>query len=111
MESRDKDVEELRTEVSCQSDRYDDLWLIHGTLLEEAHQLHSEVITLISGVRVEGTRVRLGVKNWSPEGPSSWPGGLGRQSGRSSDRAESSDSWHGRTQRGLTDWASGQRRE
>jgi len=46
LEGRDKDVEELRTEVSRQSDHYDDLWLVHGTLLEEAQKLCSKVITL-----------------------------------------------------------------
>ena len=35
LESRDKDVEKLRTEVLRQSDCYDDLWLVHGMLLEE----------------------------------------------------------------------------
>ena len=63
MERCDKDVEELRTEVSRQSDRYDDLWFIHGALLEEAQKLCSKVIALRSGVRVEGVRVRLGVEN------------------------------------------------
>ena len=60
------DVEELRTEVSLQSDRYDNLWLAHGTLLEEAHKLHFEVIALRLGVRVEGVGVGLGSGIRSP---------------------------------------------
>ena len=36
LEGRDKDVKELRIEVSFQSDHYDDLWLVHRALLEEA---------------------------------------------------------------------------
>jgi len=60
------DVEELRTEVSRQSDRYDNLWLAHGTLLEEAQKLHFEVIALRLGVRVEGVGVGLGSGIGSP---------------------------------------------
>jgi len=52
LEGRDKVVEELRTEVSRQSDRYDDLWLVHEVLLKEARKLHSEVIALRSVIRV-----------------------------------------------------------
>jgi len=39
--------------------------------LEEPRKLRSKVIHLRLGVRVEGTRVLLGVENRSPEGPSS----------------------------------------
>jgi len=53
LESRDKDVEELRAEVSCQSDCYNDLSLVHETSLEEAQKLRSDVIALRSGIRVE----------------------------------------------------------
>ena len=68
MEGRDKDVEEFRTEVSRQLDRYD-LWLVHRALLEEAQKLRSEVIALRSGVRVKGVGAWLRVENWSLEGP------------------------------------------
>ena len=107
MEGRDKDVDKLRTEVSRQLDRYDDLWLVHDTLLEEAQKLRFEVITLRSSVRVEGVGVRLGVENQSPKGHSF---GSGHQSWRSSDPAESSGSWHERAWGGLTDRGSGRRR-
>ena len=53
LESRDKDVEEFRAEILCQLERYNNLWLVHGTLLEDAHLLRSEAITLRSGIRVE----------------------------------------------------------
>jgi len=43
-------MEEMRTEVSHQSNCYDDLWLVYGILLEEAQKLHFEVIALRSGV-------------------------------------------------------------
>jgi len=54
---------------------YNDFWLVHETLLEEAQKLRSEVITFRSGVQVESARRRLGVENRSPEGPSSRPEG------------------------------------
>ena len=96
LESRDKDVEGLRTEVSRQSGRYDDLWLAHGILLEEARKLCSEVIALRSGVRVEDVGVRPRVRNRSPEHPSFQHGGSSHQSGASSDRNEIFGSWHER---------------
>ena len=52
LESRDKDVEGLRAKISCQSDRYNDIWLVNGMLLEEVQKLRFEVITLRSVVRV-----------------------------------------------------------
>jgi len=66
LESHDMDVEELRTEVSQQLNLYDNLWLAHRMLLEEAQKLCSEVITLRSGIRVEDVGARLGVRNRSP---------------------------------------------
>jgi len=54
LEGCDKDVEKFRTEVSRQSDHFDNLWFVHGKLMEEAQKLRSEVIPLRSGVRVEG---------------------------------------------------------
>ena len=95
-------MEELRAKVSRQSDRYNDLWLIHEAMLEEAQKLRSEVITLRSVVRIGGNRGRLRVENKSPKGPVSRPGVSGRQFGRSSDRAEGSGSWHERALRGWT---------
>ena len=62
-------MEELKTEVLRQSDHYDNLWLAHGMLLEEAQKLRSEVIALRSGVRVKGVGAWLRVENWSLEGP------------------------------------------
>ena len=62
-------MKELRTEVSCQSDRFDNLWPIHGALLEEAQKLRSEVIALRSSVRVGGAGVRNGDEDRSPKGP------------------------------------------
>ena len=59
-------MEELRTEVSHQSDRYDDLWHVHGVLLEEAQKLHFEVIALRLGILVEGVGVGLGSGIGSP---------------------------------------------
>ena len=91
-ELRAKDVEELRTEVSHKLDRYDDLWLVHGALLEKAHKLRSEIIALRSGIRVECVGVQLGVENRSPKGPSFRFNGSGRQFGRLYDHAESSGS-------------------
>ena len=35
LKSRDKNEEELRAEISRQSDRYNDLWSAHRTSLEE----------------------------------------------------------------------------
>ena len=89
LESRDKDVEELSTEISRHLDRYDDLWFVHETLLEE---LRSEIIALRSGVLVERAGGWLRGKNRNPEGPSSWPGGSGRQTERSTNHVESSGS-------------------
>ena len=71
--------------------------------MEEAQKLHSEVISLRSGVRVKGVRARLRVRNQIHEGPSSRHGGPGHQFGSSSDCAESSDSWHKRARRGWTE--------
>ena len=65
LESHDKDVEELRTEVSRQSDRYNDFWLVHETSLEEAQKLRSEVIAFKSTVQVESTRGWLGARTRS----------------------------------------------
>jgi len=53
LESLDKDVEELRAELSRQSNRYNDLWHVHGTSLEEVQKLRSEIITLKYDVQVE----------------------------------------------------------
>ena len=51
LESHDKDVEELRTEILCQSDLYNNLCLVHETLLEKAQKLLSKVIALRSGIQ------------------------------------------------------------
>jgi len=88
LKSRDKDVEELRAEALRQSDRYNELWSTHGTLLKEVQMSCSQVIALRSGVRVESTRGWLGGANRDPEGPSSQPRGSGRQPGRSTDHVE-----------------------
>ena len=74
LESRDKNVEELRDKISRQLDHYNDLWLVHGMSLEEAQKLHSEVITLRSGVRVESTGGWLGVKTRNPRVLAHGPG-------------------------------------
>ena len=63
-------MEDLRTKVSRQLDRYDNFWLVHGALLEEAQKLLFEVIALRLGIRVDGAELWLGVENQSPEGPS-----------------------------------------
>ena len=68
LEGRDKHVEDLRNEVSLQSDRYDRL--IHVALLEETQKLCSEVTALRSGVRVEGVGAWPRVESRSPEKPS-----------------------------------------
>jgi len=60
LESHDNDMEELRIEISCQSDRYDDIWLVHETLLEETQKLRSEVIALRSGPSREHRRMARG---------------------------------------------------
>ena len=60
LENRDKAVEELRIEISCQSDRYDDIWLVHETLLEETQKLRYEVIALSSGPSREHWRMARG---------------------------------------------------
>jgi len=70
LKSRDKDVEELRAEISRQSDRYNNLWLVHGTLLEEVQTLRSEIIALRSGLQVESIGGWLKGENRNPEGPS-----------------------------------------
>ena len=110
LESRDKDVEELRSEVSCQSDHYDDLWLAHRISLKEAQKLSSEVIALRSGVQVESTRGWLGARTGTPRVQSPRPGGSGCQPRGSIDRVESSESWHERSQRWSMDRGSGCRR-
>ena len=66
LKSRDKVMEELRIEVSRQSDRYDNLWLVHEALLEEAHKLHSEVIALRLIVRVGGAGDGSGSRTRAP---------------------------------------------
>ena len=45
-------MEELRADVSHQSDHYDDLWLVHEALLGEAQKVPSKVIALRSVIRV-----------------------------------------------------------
>lgn len=60
LESRDKDVEELRIEVSRQSDHYDDLCLVYEILLEKAQKLRSDIITLRSSVRRDRWRMARG---------------------------------------------------
>jgi len=64
LESRDKNVEGLRIEVLHQSGSYDDLWLAHGTLLEEAQKLHFEIIALnrVSVYRVLRHVLGLGIE-------------------------------------------------
>ena len=74
LESRDKNMEELRAEISRQLHRYNDLWCVHGTSLE-VQTLRSEVIALRYGVQVESAGRWLGGENRNPEGPLSWPGG------------------------------------
>ena len=74
MESHDKDVEELRIEVSHHPDCYNDLWLVHETSLEEVQKLRPKVIALRSGIRVDSAGEWLGGENRNPEGPSSRPG-------------------------------------
>ena len=71
LKNRDKNVKELRTEVSRQSDRYNDLWLVHGTSLEEVQNLSSEVIALRSDVREEsaGRRPRARTPRVLAPGP------------------------------------------
>ena len=107
LESCGKDVEELRVEVSRQSDHYNDLWSAHGTSLEEVQMLRSQVIDLRLGVRVENVRGWPVGANRDPEGPSSRPEGSGRQPGRSTDHVKSPGSWHERSQRWSTDQGSG----
>ena len=60
LKSRDKDVEELRAKISHQSDRYNDLWLVQETSIEEAQKLHFGVIALRSGIQVNSARGWLG---------------------------------------------------
>jgi len=52
--------------------------------------LRYQVIALRSGIQVESTGGWLGGANRDPEGPSSRPGGSGRQPGG----VKSSGSWH-----------------
>jgi len=111
LERRDNNAEELRPEISHQSDHYNNLWLLHGTSMEEAQKLRSEIMALRSGIHVDSARGWLGGKNWNPEGPSSRPGGSVRQARRLTDHVESSDSWHKRSQKWSTDRGSGRRRE
>ena len=66
MEGRDKDMEELRIEVSCQSDRYVDLLFAHEALLEEAQKLRSEVVALRSVIQVEGVGDSPGSRTRAP---------------------------------------------
>ena len=68
--------------------------------MDEAQKLHTKVIALRSGICVEGVGARLGVVNHNPEGPILRHGEPGCQSGISSDRVESSDSWHKRAREG-----------
>ena len=100
----------MRAKFSRQSDHYDDLWFIHETLLGEAQKLHSVVKTLRSGVQVESVGGCLGGENRNPEGLSSRPGGSDRHPRRSTDRVESSESGHVRSQRWSADRGSGYRR-
>ena len=104
-----KNVEELRAEISHQSDRYNDLWFVHGTSLEEVQKLRSEVIALRSGVRVESVGGWLGARTGTPRVLASSPGS-GSQPGRPTDCVESSGSWHERSRRWSADRGSGRRR-
>ena len=109
LENHEKDVEELRAEVSHQSERYDEFWSAHGVLLEEAQTLRSQVTTLSSGGRVEITRGWLGSASRDPEGPNSWLRGSDCQSGRPTDHAERSGGWHERSRGWSEDQGSGRR--
>ena len=75
LESCDKDVKKLRAEISRQSDRCNDIWLVHKASLEEMQKLHSEVISLRSNVQVESARGWLRGENRNPEGLASGPVG------------------------------------
>ena len=84
MEGRGKDVEELRAEVSHQSNHYKEL-CAHGTSLEEVQMLCSQVIALKSDVKVESAGGWLRGANRDPKG-SSYAGGSDCQPGRSTDQ-------------------------
>jgi len=96
-ERHEKDVKEMRAEVSHQSKRYNDLWSADGELLEKVQTLRSQVTIFSSGGRVESAGGWLGITGPNPEGSSSRPRGSGRQSGRPNDHTVSSDSWHERS--------------
>jgi len=66
LESHDKDVEELKVEISRQSDHDNNLWLVHETSLEEVQKIRPEVIALRSDVQVKSTREWLGARTGAP---------------------------------------------
>ena len=84
LKSQDKDVEELREENFCQSNRYDEVWKAHDALLGETQKLYFRTYSLAQVIQRRASEDGQGVRIAIPRGLDPDPGaGVTTQGGPS----------------------------